>query len=326
MFLVFETPLEAAELSAQWDVDERTILTTQLLDTLILAISQQVMGSARTMTDLNSLANNLLPLSRKHSENFEAILEDLTWNAERLSRYYKAFAEAVNMHPKTDFRIEVFSRVFEARRRLFCFLKRQMPTLMASRVVSTLRDWFNPSTETDATSFLEKLHCGALRDTQICRNTLQEVKALREIWMDISAWLSNLRFEEPGHGHWLWSTDGSPQTNASQAYKAAQRIVALMDDHERTLRQLYTFLGKFVVFRDVATKDTVFRPIERSEYLHPRWSQLSLRIYPFRQGLYVISHEVNSYGPRLIGPCHDIDYQLVLGITSGLLSLVTATL
>ncbi|KIO31468.1 hypothetical protein M407DRAFT_219853 [Tulasnella calospora MUT 4182] len=191
-----------------------------------------------------------------HSKQLEMILEDLTRNVERLARYYRAFAEAVTMHPKTDFRMEVFSRVFEGRLRLFCFLERQMVTLMASMIVSTMKDRFNPSTETDTPSFLETLHSGALRDMEACRSTLQEVKALREIWTDISIWLSNFRFGEPGYGHWLWSTDGSPQTNVSKAYKEAQRIVALMDDYEKTLRQLSTFWGNF----QTSGEERIFAP------------------------------------------------------------------
>lgn len=236
------------------------------------------------------------------------ILEDLTWNTKRLGRCYRAFAEAVIRHPKIDFRIEVFSRVFEGRLRLVCFLERQMAALLDSRVVSTLNEWFNPATETDATNLLETLHFGALRDTEVCGNTLQEVKAFREIWTDISTWLSNFRFGEPGYGHWFGRIDGSSQRKASRAYEAAQRIVALMDDHEKTLRQLYTFGGKFVSMCDVVTNDAVSTPIKRSEYLHPKWSQLSLRMTALRQSLSVISHEVKSYGPLLIGPFCDSEW------------------
>lgn len=237
------------------------------------------------------------------------ILQDLTWNMEQLGRGYRAFAEAVITHPKTHFRDEVFSQVFEGRLRLICFLERQVATLMALRVVSTLRDWFNPSMEMDATCFLDSLHSGALRDTEVCSHTLQEVKAFRGIWTDISTWLSNFRSADPQHGHWLWSIDKSPQMSVSKAYEEAQRIVALMDNHENTLLQLYAFCRKFVAFRDVPTKDALSRPIERSDYLHPRWSQISLRITSLRQRLYVISHQVKSYGPLLIGPLCDSEWR-----------------
>lgn len=87
MSITTETPLQAAELSGGWNVcscfshqatalqygclyltsqvDERTLFTTQLLDTLIPAISQQVINSAKAVTSLNSLTNSLLPLSRQ---------------------------------------------------------------------------------------------------------------------------------------------------------------------------------------------------------------------------------------------------------------------
>ncbi|KAG8945937.1 hypothetical protein FRC04_012189 [Tulasnella sp. 424] len=65
MSIIVETPLAAAELSTRWRVNEGNIFTTQLLDTLIPAISQQIKYSAEALTSLSQLTNNLLPLSHR---------------------------------------------------------------------------------------------------------------------------------------------------------------------------------------------------------------------------------------------------------------------
>lgn len=65
MSISVETLFSAAELSTRWEVDEGNIFTTQLLDTLIPAISQQITYSAEALTSLSQLTNNLLPLSRR---------------------------------------------------------------------------------------------------------------------------------------------------------------------------------------------------------------------------------------------------------------------
>lgn len=201
--------------------------------------------------------------------------------------------------------MDVFSRVCEWRFRLVFFVERQMTSLLASRIVTILRDWFDPTTETNAANTLKTLHSGSLRDTDVCGTTLENTKAFREMWADITAWLENFQPEEPWHVPGPWSADTSAQASAMRVYTEAQRIGVLMDDHERTLLQLHTFWGKFVAFRGIATKDALSEPSERSEDLHYKWSQLFDRISSLRRTLPVISRDIKNSGPLLVGPFLD---------------------
>lgn len=180
-----------------------------------------------------------------------------------------------------------------------------MTTLLASRIVTILRDWSDPTTETNTANTLKILHSGSLRDTDVCGTTLEHAKAFREMWADITSWLVNFQPEEPWHVPWLWSANASAQASAMHIYTEAQRIAVLMDDHERTLLRLHTFLGRFVAFRDIATKDALSKPSERSGDLHYTWSQLSDRISSLRRLLPLISRDIKNSGPLLVGPFLD---------------------
>lgn len=245
-------------------------------------------------------------LGSKHSKQFKTILDDLAWNTKRLGRYHKEFEEAVMEHPDTNFRMEVFSRVCEYRLQLLFFVNRQISTLLASSTVANLKEWFDPSTKANAAKVLAALHYGSLRDTDVCRTTLQHINAFREMWGDIAAWLANYQFEESWYVPWPRSVDdGSAKTKAMDVRTAAQRIVVLMNDHEKTLQELYTFWGRFLTFRDVATKDVASKPSESGKDLHYIWGQLSRRMSSLSVKLGVISLEITSCGPPLDGPFRD---------------------
>ncbi|KAG8945946.1 hypothetical protein FRC04_012198 [Tulasnella sp. 424] len=237
-----------------------------------------------------SPGSNLIPwtlddlLGSKHSKQFKTILDDLTWNTERLGRYYKAFAEAVSRHPNINFRMDVYS---------------------PSSIVTCMRDWFDPTIEANAANILEAFHSASLRDTDVCGTTLEHIKAFHEMWADITAWLANFQPERPRHVPWPWGADASAQASAMDVYTQAQWIVKLMNDHQRTLLELQTYWGKFRAFRDIATKDAVSKPSEKSKDLHYKWGRLRHRMSSLSKKLGVISLEISSCGPLLLGPFRD---------------------